>query len=61
MVRLGEKEEGAWAPGDSRWPFHAALGSNRPIAIPDLLRDKGFLFMPKVKLEVKARPAGGCG
>jgi rhodanese-related sulfurtransferase len=44
-----------------RWSFEAALGANRPIANPDLFRDKSFFFVPKVKLEVKARPAGGCG
>lgn len=54
-------EEGTLAPDELRWSFEAALGSNRPIANPDLYRDKGFFFVPKVKLEVKARPAGGCG
>jgi len=54
-------EEGQLAPDELRWSFQAALGSNRPIANPDLYRDKGFFFIPKVKLEVKARPAGGCG
>ncbi len=48
-------------PGDLLWAFDAALGSTRPIANPDLFADKGFFFAPKVKLEVKARPAGGCG
>ena len=54
-------EEGNLAPDELRWSFEAALGANRPIANPDLYRDKDFLFTPKVKLEVKARPAGGCG
>ena len=44
-----------------RWSLEAALRSNRPIANLDLFRDRSFSFVPKVKLEVKARPAGGCG
>jgi len=48
-------------PGSLRWTFDAALGSDRPIANLDLFRDKGIYFVPKLKLEVKARPAGGCG
>jgi rhodanese-related sulfurtransferase len=48
-------------PGELSWTFDAALGSNRPIADPDLFMDKSFEFEPKVKLEVKKRPAGGCG
>jgi rhodanese-related sulfurtransferase/uncharacterized membrane protein YedE/YeeE len=44
-----------------RWSFETALGANRPIANLDLFRDKAMSFVPKVKLEVKARPAGGCG
>ncbi|MFO8174602.1 MAG: rhodanese-like domain-containing protein [Gemmatimonadota bacterium] len=43
------------------WGFDAALGSNRPIADPDLFTDKAFWFDAKVELEVKKRPAGGCG
>jgi len=43
----------------ARAPF--ALGANRPIAGLDLFRDKAMFFIPKVKMEVKARPAGGCG
>lgn len=54
-------EDGEGEPGALRWSFEAALGSNRPIANPDLFRDKSMFFIPKVKLEVKARPAGGCG
>ena len=48
-------------PGELSWTFDAALGSHRPIADPDLFMDKSFEFEPKVKLEVKKRPAGGCG
>ncbi len=47
--------------GELAWRFDAALGSQPPIANPDLFVDKAFDFTPKVKLEVKARPAGGCG
>jgi len=55
------EEAGAGTEGALRWSFQAALGSNRPIANLDLFRDKVIAFTPKVKLEVKARPAGGCG
>ena len=51
-------------PGEDerlRWSFEEALGANRPIANLDLFRDKSMFFIPKVKMEVKARPAGGCG
>jgi hypothetical protein len=41
--------------------FDAALGAQPPITDPDLCADKEFEFTPKVKLEVEARPAGGCG
>jgi rhodanese-related sulfurtransferase len=65
-------EEGACPEGCTRkdgpleaeelsWSFSAALGANRPIANPDIFTDKAFEFTPKVKLEMKARPAGGCG
>lgn len=53
--------EGSAGDEALRWSFEAALGANRPIANLDLFRDKSFFFVPKVKLEVKARPAGGCG
>jgi rhodanese-related sulfurtransferase/uncharacterized membrane protein YedE/YeeE len=52
--RAGEEEP-------LRWSFEEALGANRPIANLDLFRDKSMFFVPKVKMEVKARPAGGCG
>jgi rhodanese-related sulfurtransferase len=47
--------------GELSWQFDAALGDQPPIANPDLFADQAFEFTPKVKLEVKARPAGGCG
>jgi rhodanese-related sulfurtransferase len=47
--------------GELSWQFDAALGAQPPIANPDLFADQAFEFTPKVKLEVKARPAGGCG
>lgn len=47
--------------GELSWRFNAALGAQPPIANPDLFADVTFAFTPKVKLEVKARPAGGCG
>jgi rhodanese-related sulfurtransferase/uncharacterized membrane protein YedE/YeeE len=53
--------EGELPEGTLRWSFGAALGSARPIADPDLFRDKELTYAPKVELEVKARPAGGCG
>jgi rhodanese-related sulfurtransferase len=51
------------SPGNDqlRWAFDAALGANRPIADPDLFADKAMVFAPKVKLEVRQRPTGGCG
>ena len=52
--RAGEEEP-------LRWSFEEALGANRPIANLDLFRNKSLFFVPKVKMEVKARPAGGCG
>ncbi len=54
-------DPGSVEAGALRWSFQAALGSNHPIASLDLFRDKAIAFTPKVKLEVKARPAGGCG
>ncbi len=54
-------KEGPVAEGELAWRFDAALGSRPPIANPDLFTDKAFWFIPRVKLEVKARPAGGCG
>jgi rhodanese-related sulfurtransferase len=48
-------------PGDLAWRFEAAVGDQAPIANPDLFADKQFEFTPKVRLGVKARPAGGCG
>jgi len=47
--------------GELAWRFEAALGAQHPIADPDLFLDKTLWFVPKVSLEVKARPAGGCG
>ena len=47
--------------GELSWAFDAALGANRPIANPDLFTDKTLEFQTKVKLEIKKRPAGGCG
>jgi rhodanese-related sulfurtransferase len=47
--------------GELAWSFEAALGAQPPIANPDLFTGMAFEFTPKVKLEVKARPAGGCG
>jgi rhodanese-related sulfurtransferase len=53
--------EGPVAEGELAWSFDAALGAQRPISNLDLFTDKALDFVPKVKLEVKARPAGGCG
>lgn len=47
--------------GELAWRFNAALGAQPPIANPDLFADVTFEFVPKVQLQVKARPAGGCG
>ncbi len=47
--------------GELVWAFEAALGAQPPIANPDLFADKTFDFVPRVSLQVKARPAGGCG
>lgn len=55
------KAEGSLGDGELAWAFDAALGANRPIANPDLFTDKSFWFDAKVQLEVKQRPAGGCG
>ncbi len=50
-------------PGEGTllWEFDAALGSQRPIANPDLFADHDMPFERKVELEVRSRPAGGCG
>lgn len=56
-----QPKDGPAPEGELAWEFEAALGSNRPIANPDTFRDKAFFFAPKVELEVKERPAGGCG
>jgi hypothetical protein len=55
------RKTGPVAEGELAWEFDAALGSDRPIADPDVFRDKGFFFVPKVELKVQERPAGGCG
>ena len=55
------RKTGPVAEGELAWEFEAALGSDRPIADPDVFRDKGFFFVPKVELKVQERPAGGCG
>jgi hypothetical protein len=47
--------------GELAWRFDAALGAQHPIANLDLFTDKGIFFVPKIELEVKARPTGGCG
>jgi len=54
-------KDGPSDPGELSWRFEAAMGAQPPIANPDLFIDQAFDFTPKVKLEVKARPAGGCG
>jgi rhodanese-related sulfurtransferase len=55
------RKEGEVEPGELAWRFASARGANSPIANLDLFTDKAFSFSPKVKLETKARPAGGCG
>jgi rhodanese-related sulfurtransferase len=55
------RKEGELEPDELAWRFSAALGAARPIANPDLFTDKAFEFTPKVKLETRSRPAGGCG
>ena len=56
-----QRKDGPVQAEELAWSFSAALGANRPIANPDLFTDKAFDFTPKVNLETKARPAGGCG
>jgi rhodanese-related sulfurtransferase len=56
-----ERREDPVPEGEMAWRFQVALGAQHPIADPDLFLDKTLEFTPKVNLEVRARPAGGCG
>jgi rhodanese-related sulfurtransferase len=43
-----------------RYLFDSALGSNRPIADPDLFRDLDLPYEKKVTMEVRTEVKGGC-